>query len=132
MDAKVEWKISAKVETLIESIVACRKELFAVVKVRHPGSRHLKLLYCDVHASPKLAELLHLSSLWKDHIESAAEVDLRRSARPHSQEMVADFELFRLVKDTIIGDEQIRVVCEFGTGEGAWESFIGNVELVSR
>jgi hypothetical protein len=132
MDAKVQWKISAKVETLIESIVACRKELFNAVKVRNPGSRSLKLLFCDVHASPKLTELLQLSHLWKDHKETAAEIDQRRANRPHSQEMVADIELFKLVKDTIIGDEQIRVVCEFGTGEGTWESFIGNVELVSR
>jgi len=132
MDAKVQWKISPKVETLIEAIVACRKELCEAVKKRNPGSRTVKLLYCDVHASPKLTEMLQLSSLWKDHAETAAETDQRRSNRPHSQEMVADFELFKVVKDTIVGDEQIRVVTEFGTGNGEWESFIGNVELVAR
>lgn len=132
MDAKVQWKVSAKVDTLVEAIVACRKALCDAIKPRYPGSRTLKLTYCDIHASPKLTEFLKLSSLWKDHKETAKEIDDRRSERPHSQEMVADCGLFNVVRDTIVGDEAIRVVTEFSTGEGNWESFIGNVELVTK
>jgi hypothetical protein len=132
MDAKVQWKVSPKVETLVDAVVACRKELIDGIKKRYLGSRTLKLLYCDIHVSPKLTEFLKLSSLWKDHKETAKETDERRSTRPYSQETVADCGLFNVVRDTIIGDEAIRVVVEFSTEDTNWELLIGNVELVPR
>jgi hypothetical protein len=131
MDAKVQWKVSPKIETLVDAIVSCRKALIDVVKSRHPGSRSIKLTYCDAHASPKLTTFLQLSPSWKDHEETAKETDDRRSDRPYSQETVADFGLFNVVRDDVIGDGSIRVIAEFSTGDNNWEFFIGNVELVS-
>jgi len=133
MDAKVTWKISPKVETLVDTIVECRKLLFDGVKQRHPYSRSIKLRYCDVHASPKLCELLSTSQLWRDSKETKEDFESRRvDKRPHSQVLVADFELFKVVEDTIVGNEDIRLVIEFETGAGEWESYYGNVELVSK
>jgi len=130
MDATTQWKISSKVESLVDSIVECKKLLSEGIKKRYLGSRTLKLLYCNAHASPKLVEFLQISDLWKDHEETAAEVEMRRSARPHSQETVGDFGVFNVVRDAIIGDEAIRVVAEYATGEGNWETFFGTVYLV--
>jgi hypothetical protein len=132
MDAKTQWKISSKVNTLVDAIVACRKELIDGVKKRCPFSRNVKLAYCDVHASPKLSEMLSLSDVWKDHTETLAETEKRQTERPYSQETVADCGLFNVVKDTIIGDEAIRVVAQFDTGEGTWECMYGTVELVTQ
>jgi hypothetical protein len=133
MDSKLTWKISPKVETLVDTIVACRKEMFDAVKQRNPYSRNLKLRFCDIHASPKLCELLSTSPTWRDCKETKEDAELRRSERrPHSQEMVADFELFKVIKDTIIGDEDIRVCVEFDTSGDCWESFFGNVKLVTK
>jgi len=130
MDAVVQWKISPKVETLVDAIISCKKELTEAVKKRYFASRSLKQLYCDVHVSPKLIELLQISELWKDHEETANESEVRHGKRTHSQEMVADFGVFNVIRDTIIGDEAIRVVAEFTTGEGNWETFFGTVYLV--
>ena len=95
MDAKVSWRISPDVDLLVGAIAECKKLLIACVKRRNPYCRSLKLLWCDVHASPKLVELLHVSDLWTDHRETTEEVDLRRAKRPYSQEVVADFIAFR-------------------------------------
>lgn len=133
MDVKVSWKISPKVETLIDAIVECKKQLTDIVKVRYPYSRSTKLRYCDAFASPKVCELLSSSKLWRDCKATKDDLDARRLEQlPHCDEHVADFELFRLVKNKIIGDENVRLVIEFETGDGSWETFFGNVELVSR
>lgn len=133
MDAKGTWKISPKFDGLIDAVVACRKQLIDVVKTRHPYSRNLKVRYCDVHASPKVCQLLSASEMWKDCTETKDDFEVRRTAaRPHSQKMVADFELFKVVEDTIIGDENVRLAMEFDISQNEWESYFGNVELVTR
>lgn len=130
MDFTAKWAISSDVEELVEVIVACRKELIEIVKRRKPSNRAVKMLYCDVHVSPKLTEFLKLSSSWKDHKETAKETDDRRSTRPYTQETIADCGFFNVVKDTIIGDEAIRVVAEFVTGDGTDEVMYGNVKIL--
>ena len=76
--------------------------------------------------------MLKLSEVWKDHVETTSEADKRQTARPYSQEMVADYGLFNVVRDTIIGDEAIRIVTSFDTGEGSCECMYGTVELVTQ
>jgi hypothetical protein len=133
MDAKGSWKISPKFDGLVDAIVAVRKELIDSIKKRYPYSRNLKVRFCDVHASPKVCQLLSASKMWKDCEESKDDFEVRRTdKRPHSQKMVADFELFKLVEDTIIGDENVRLAMEFEVSNNEWESSFGNVELVSR
>jgi hypothetical protein len=133
MDAKVQWKVSPKVETLVDKIVECRQGLIACVKERNPYNRHLKTVSCDVYASPKLVELLSLSSLWKpcaEKSEGGEEEDDRRKSKV-THELVADFELFKLSRDQLIGDEVVRLVMTFDTSESSSETFYGNVELLS-
>lgn len=133
MDAKAQWKVSPKVETLVDKIVECKQGLVACVKERNPYNRHLKTVSCDVYASPKLVELLSCSQLWKpasEKSEGGEEADDRRKSKV-MHELVADFELFRLSSDPIIGDEVIRVVMVFDTSESSSETFYGNVEIVS-
>lgn len=133
MDAKGTWKISSKVDGLIDAIVACRKQLIDGVKQRHPYNRNTKIRYCDAHASPKVCQLLEASSLWKECTETKADFEARRAdKRPHSQKMVADCEMFKVVEDDIIGDENVRLVMEFEISKDEWESYYGNVELVTR
>jgi hypothetical protein len=134
MDAKVQWKISPKVEQLIDTIVECKKQLVDIVKKRNPYNRQLKTIQCEVFASPKLVQLLNASDLWRDCSETNEEQKQRYPYYVHrTSKLVADFELFKLSEDEIVGDEAIRLIMAFSVSgqEGDVEAFIGNVELVS-
>jgi hypothetical protein len=133
MDDEVVWKVSPKVETLVDALAECKKLLVERVKSRYPYNCNIKIRYCDAYASPKLCELLNVCKPWKDYEETKEDFLLRHfDMRPRSQNMVADFELFKLIKDTIIGDCDIRLVMEFTTGTGGWEKYYGNVKLVTK
>lgn len=133
MDARETWKISSKVDSLVEAIVACRKQLINHVKTRNPYNRNTKIRYCDVHASPKVCQLLSVSQMWRDYSETKDDFEIRRhDKRPHSQKMVADFELFKVVEDNVVGDDDVRIAMEFEVNKEEWESCYGNVALVTR
>lgn len=132
MDARAQWSVSSEVETLVNAIAECKQGLIDCVKKRNPYNRYLKTVACDAYASPKLVELLSYSQLWKAATEKPEgdEGDRRRQSRSVS-ELVADFELFKLHRDEVIGDETIRLVMTFETSSSAPETFYGTVDLLT-
>lgn len=131
MDAKVQWKISPKVDTLVEAIVKCKQELVTAAFSKH--GMHTKLLTCDAYASSKMLELLELSELWTvctEITEEDIKVPLHRRQKK-STELVADFTLFRLHRMDVLGEDAIRVVAVFQVPDSAADtSWYGNVEIV--
>jgi hypothetical protein len=135
MDFTVQWTISADVESLVDSIVECKKGLANALKAKNPFNTRLKVVACDAYASPKLCELLNLSELCT-LVDPDSDVEIVVDERhPIKQSEfstpIAGFELFTLYNDEIIGDDRIRIIVLCEVGNDNVEIYYGNVELVS-
>lgn len=132
MDAKVQWKISSNVDSLVDTIAKCKQELVTGAFSKNGmGSR---LLTCDVYAGPKLLELLMLSELWTPVCEMTEEdLIIPAHRRPKkTTELVADFTIFKLHRMDVLGESAIRVVAAFSIpGSSAEQTWYGNVKIVN-
>lgn len=130
MDASVKWEVSADVDSLIDKINECKKQLVTIVKSRHPYKRNLKTVQCDVYASPKVIELFQCSDTWKDASETPEQEEEHYPYfRQKTSQMIANFEVFKLRRDSVIDDNNVRLIMAFDVGEDCVENYYGNVEL---
>lgn len=131
MDVKLDWTISDDVETLVDSIIDCRKQLIKDCVFKH-GMRS-RVLDCDAYASGKIIELLRLSTRWVeclDDLEEDLTVPTWRRQKKHT-ELVADFSSFRLHVSPVMGSD-IRVVMSFDVGDAAMQTWFGTVTSVTQ
>lgn len=129
MDAKLRWKISSDVDSLVAVIAACRKELVTVCTLKH--GMKTKFLTCDAFAGDKLIELFQTSDKWVSASESGVideTVPLWRQQQKSTQ-LVADFTAFKLHKMSVLGETDVRVIVAFDVGDMAEQIYFGNIEV---
>lgn len=129
MDATLDWKISSKVEGLVDTLAKVKQELTNLCFKMHGAA---KAVSCDAYASEKVIELLKLSEMWKP-VEKVEDNRLTDSQGRHfnvAEVCVADMAFFKLYLANVMGDEQIRLVVVFETGDGPDQKLYGNVRLI--
>jgi len=133
MDVKLKWKISSDVESLVETIVECRRLLVAGCAARNKSKTNL--LSCDAFAGHKLIELLQLSEMWSPCVEFTEE-DLRTAPSRRQKKtttLMANFSLFKLHCMEVLGEEAIRVVVECSSDDSVVvQTYYGNVEIIDE
>jgi hypothetical protein len=130
MDAKLQWKISPNVNTLVDAIARCKQELMTAAFSKN--GMGTKLLTCDAYAGSQLLELLALSELWTPVCEITEE-DLKTSVwrrQKKTTELVADFTVFKLHRMDVLGADAIRIITTFQVPDSSADQvWYGTVEI---
>ena len=118
MDTQVEWKVSDDVNSLIETILGCKRDLTKCCFAKFGAARIVEYKVC---APNKLCDFLLLAE--------GHETTKDKSSDSHCHKIVAQFEHFKLFKTKMFGDSTIRIEAIFDIGEGMGKFWYGNITL---
>jgi hypothetical protein len=118
LDSTIKWKISDDVDSLVQAILDCKKEL---TKACFSMNGSAKIIDFDVLASSKICEFLMTSELSKSPNSSES------IEKKEWQKYISNFELFRLHKYKHIDNETIRILASFDVGDSSHKMYFGNV-----
>jgi hypothetical protein len=119
MDIESTWHASEDVNSLVEFILSCKREL---TKCCFGKFGSAKIVEYKVSASQKVCDLLLLAeghNIIKD-----------KSRDSHCHKLVTQFDQFGLFKTKMFGDSTIRLEAVFDIGEGMGKFWYGNITLV--
>lgn len=119
MDAEISWIVSGEVNSLIETIINCRKELIKQCFTKFGSA---KIQECKISAPQKICDFLLLSEGHK--------IINDKSRNTCCHKIVADFEQFSLYKTKIFGDTTIRLTAKFDVNEGVEKYWYGTISLI--
>lgn len=129
MDATLDWKVSSKVDGLVDALANLKQELTNVCFKMHGAA---KVVSCNAYASEKVIELLSLSKMWKpiEKEEDDSPTDSKGRHFNIPEIAVADMAFFKLYKANVMGDNQIRLVAVFEAGRPAEQKLYGTIWLI--
>ena len=118
MDVEYEWMLNDDVDSLINVVFNCKKELTKMCFSKYSSA---KITEFEVCASPKICELMmtHTSS-------KPAHPDI---AQTSWMLCVGSFDSFNLFNYKTIDDKNIRVFIKFDVGEGIAKNWYGNIKV---
>lgn len=120
MDAEYKWPLTDDVNSLVDVIFNCKKELIKICFSKFSAAKIIEFKIC---APQKICDFLILS----DHCK----VTKDKSDNTHCHKLVAEFEQFKLFKTKLFGDSSIRLEAMFDIGEeGIGRFFYGNITAV--
>lgn len=130
MDDKVKWDHAPpEEESLVDAVNNCVHNLIMIATMKHG---RVTTVSSDAFASSKVIELLQLGNRWKPCLDFTDE-DLRVPTYRRQKkmtELVADFGKFKLHRNEVMNETDVRVVVAFEVeGSSAKQEFFGNVEL---
>lgn len=123
MDSIVKWRPSEDIESLVNSILECKKDLTKFCFSKYGSA---KIIDFNVFASSKVCDFLMMSELSKPASKEDGVVNTEW------QKYVANFELFKLHKYKHVDNETIRVITSFDVDEGAYKIWYGDVIFVEE
>jgi hypothetical protein len=118
MDSQVEWKVSDDVDSLIETVLNCKRELTKCCFAKFGAAR---IVDYKVSAPQKICDFLLLADGHKPTKD--------KSHDSHCHKIVTQFDQFNLFKTKMFGDSTIRVEAIFDIGEGMGKFWYGNITL---
>jgi hypothetical protein len=118
MDVEVTWKVSEDFNGLLESILACKRELTKCCFAKFGSA---KISEYKVFAPQKVCELLQYAEGNKPLKDKKLD--------SYCHKAVSDFDQFRLFKTKMFGDGVVRVEAKFEVGEGIGKYWYGDVVL---
>lgn len=118
MDTEIEWKVCDDVNTLIDTIHGCKRDLTKKCFAKFSAAKIVEYKVC---APQKVCEFLLLSEGYK--------VTKDKSGDSHCHKLVAEFDQFKLFKTKMFGDSTVRIEAIFDIGEGMGKFWYGNITL---
>ena len=118
MDSIIKWNVTDDVNSLVESILSCKKELTKLCFSKCGSAKSSRF---DVFASAKICEFLMIS---EDHSQPEDS-----SRDDYYKKHLARFKQFDLYRLNCIDDETIRVLVYFDVGENFDHQWYGNILL---
>lgn len=131
MDCTVEWKVSSDVETLVEAIAECKREL---TKACFAKCGRANAVLCNVYASDKLLQLLKLAPTWKQIItddEHARNVRIAEKDPLQKFWHFGDVGDFHVNRSHLCGDNY-RLIIEFDIDDVVPVVWFGDVAPVAK
>lgn len=131
MDVVLEWKQSAKVDELVDTLAKLKQELTNACFKKYGAAKSISV---DAYASENIVAMLRKSAMWKDIADIEEVIDessanSRRSKSAQTTERVGDLGFFYLHEAYVMGDEQVRMVVVFKTDSPVEETWFGNVTI---
>ena len=118
MDVEHEWTLNDDVDSLINVVFNCKKELTKMCFSKYSSA---KVAEFEVCASPKICELM---------LTHPTAAPPPADVAPTSwMSCVGSFESFNLFDYKIIDDKNIRVMIKFDIGEGITKHWYGNIKI---
>lgn len=118
MDIEHSWSLSDDIDSLIDVVFNCKKDLVKMCFVKFGAA---KISEFGVYASEKVCKLiLAYKTAQKPHDDIVS--------TPYST-CVGNFENFNLFNCKIIDDKNIRIMIKFDTGEGTLKSWYANIKV---
>lgn len=119
MDAEYEWPLTDDVDSLINVIFNCKKELVKMCFSKFGAAR---IADFDVYASSNLCELLLTHDTASD---PPTDIPPNAYSKP-----VGNFDSFNLFEFKLVDDKNVRVMIKFDTGEGVVKNWYGNIKVI--
>lgn len=118
MDSIVSWEPSEDVDSLVKSILECKKELTKACFSMY-GSARIKDF--KVLASAKICKFLMISEMSKGLEQKITEEGVDWMT------LISDFGVFNLFEYKHIDNETIRILATFEVGQDSTKLWYGNV-----
>lgn len=118
MDAEVTWKVSEDVNSLLEAVLNCKRELTKNCFAKFGSA---KIAEYKVFAPYKVCELMLLS-------EGHTLIKVKQFDT-YCHKAITEFEHFKLFKTKLYGDNVVRVEAKFEVDEGVGKYWYGNIML---
>jgi hypothetical protein len=120
MDAEHEWVVNDDVDSLINVVFNCKKELTKICFSKFSAAKIIEL---KVYAPQKICDFLLLS----DGCASIKD----ESCNTHCHKLISEFDQFKLFKTKIFGNTTVRLEAMFDAGEQIiGRFFYGNITVI--